>query len=157
MVCSTCDMVSGALSPQPSSPKHSPQRRAFRACFFASLYPVFFLAISLSGCLGGKQLGVHPSDIGNGDPGRGKQVIEHYGCGKCHTIPGIHNARGVFGPPLNYMGSRTIIAGEFPNFPSNLTRWVQSPSSMKPKTAMPDLGLTEEQARDAAAYLETLH
>lgn len=31
-----------------------------------------------------------------------------------------------------------------------------SPRSMKPKTAMPDLGLSGQQAKDVAAYLETL-
>jgi cytochrome c1 len=54
------------------------------------------------------------------------------------------------------MGSRTMIAGDFPNMPENLAHWVQAPTSMKPKTAMPDLGLTDQQARDVAAYLETL-
>lgn len=95
-------------------------------------------------------------NIGSGNPDRGEQAIVQYGCGKCHTIPGIHDAYGVVGPPLAKVGSRTIIGGEFPNVPSTLARWVQSPTSMKPKTAMPDLGLTEQQSRDVAAYLETL-
>lgn len=113
------------------------------------------LAAGLSGCLGGK---AHPGYrvATGGSPQRGEQVIVHYECGKCHTIPGIHDAHGVFGPPLNFMGSRTIVAGNFPNVPDNLVHWIQSPTSMKPKTAMPDLGLSEQQARDAAAYLETL-
>jgi cytochrome c1 len=34
--------------------------------------------------------------------------------------------------------------------------WIESPTSMKPKTAMPDLGLTQTQATDVAAYLQTL-
>lgn len=110
----------------------------------------------LTGCLGGRAKGVHPVNIGSGNPDRGQQAIVHYGCGKCHTIPGIHDAYGVVGPPLAKVGSRTIIGGEFPNLPSTLARWVQSPTSMKPKTAMPDLGLTEQQSRDVAAYLETL-
>ena len=110
----------------------------------------------LTGCLGGKEKGVHPVNTGGGDPAHGQQAIVHYGCGKCHTIPGIHNANGVVGPPLAKVGVRTIIGGEFPNVPSTLVKWVQSPTSMKPKTAMPDLGLTDEQSRDVAAYLETL-
>lgn len=97
----------------------------------------------------------HPVATG-GDQYRGQLIIVKYRCGSCHAIPGIHGARGVFGPPLNYMASRTYIAGEFPNMPDDLVRWVMSPTSMKPKTAMPDLGLSEQDSRDVAAYLYTL-
>ncbi len=79
-----------------------------------------------------------------------------YGCGKCHTVPGIHGANGVVGPPLNKIGQRSYIAGNFPNTPQNLEHWVIDPQSMKPKTAMPPLGLSQTQARDVAAYLYTL-
>lgn len=113
------------------------------------------LAILLSGCLGGKAHPGYPAATG-GSADRGQQVIVHYQCGQCHIIPGIRHAHGVFGPPLIAMGSRTMIAGDFPNMPENLAHWVQAPTSMKPKTAMPDLGLTDQQARDVAAYLETL-
>jgi cytochrome c len=114
------------------------------------------MAILLSGCLGGEAHPGYPVATG-GSADRGRQVMVHYQCGKCHTIPGIRDAHGVFGPPLIAMGSRTVIAGNFPNVPENLVHWVQAPTSMKPKTAMPDLGLTDQQARDVAAYLETLH
>jgi cytochrome c1 len=49
-----------------------------------------------------------------------------------------------------------MIAGELPNSPENLVRWIKSPQSVEPGTAMPTLGLTDQQARDAAAYLYTL-
>jgi len=62
----------------------------------------------------------------------------------------------VFGPPLTSFGDRTYIAGNFPNVPKNLVHWIMAPQMMKPKTAMPDLGLSEQQARDVAAYLYTL-
>lgn len=71
-------------------------------------------------------------------------------------IPGIREARGLVGPPLIYFGERTIIAGQLPNSPDNLIRWIQHPQSVEPKTAMPDLGLSEDQAADIAAYLLTL-
>lgn len=109
----------------------------------------------LSGCTGGKQTAAYQPEIA-GSPQTGRVVIEQFRCGKCHAIPGIPNADGVFGPPLNTMSRRTFIAGEFPNTPPNLVRWVQAPKSMKPKTDMPDLGLTHDQATDVAAYLETL-
>jgi cytochrome c1 len=87
---------------------------------------------------------------------RGAVAISTYGCGKCHTIPGIRDANGVVGPPLESIARRTYIAGNFPNTPDTLARWIMAPQSMKPKTSMPSLGLTESQSRDVAAYLETL-
>lgn len=91
-----------------------------------------------------------------GNPREGKAVIRQFSCGACHIIPGIRGARGLVGPPLMLFGRRTFIAGEVPNTPQNLVRWIQSPTSIEPHTAMPALGLTEQQARDAAAYLYTL-
>jgi cytochrome c len=78
------------------------------------------------------------------------------GCGSCHVIPGIHNAKGLVGPPLMFFSRRTMIAGELPNSPENLVRWLKDPPSVEPGTAMPDLGLTDKQAQDVAAYLYTL-
>jgi cytochrome c1 len=84
------------------------------------------------------------------------QIMVQRKCGSCHTIPGIRDANGVFGPPLTSFGRRSFIAGNFPNRPDNLEHWIMAPTSMKAKTAMPDLGLSEQQARDVAAYLYTL-
>lgn len=90
------------------------------------------------------------------DAAQGKQVIKQFQCGTCHTIPGIRGANGVFGPPLMWFGKRSYIAGDFPNTPATLTEWIVNPPAMKPRTAMPFLGVSEDQARDAAAYLESL-
>jgi cytochrome c1 len=60
------------------------------------------------------------------------------------------------GPPLIAFGRRTILAGELPNSPDNLVRWLMNPPSIDPKTAMPNLGLNDTQAHDIAAYLYTL-
>lgn len=91
-----------------------------------------------------------------GNAERGRDVIVHYQCGRCHTIPGVEDARGLVGPPLLWFSRRTFIAGELPNTPDNLVRWVREPSAVEPGTAMPTLGLSEQQARDVAAYLYTL-
>lgn len=109
----------------------------------------------LSGCHGGQSIPGYTVATG-GSSQHGQRVISQFKCGQCHTIPGIHNANGVFGPPLNFLARRSIIAGNFPNDPSHLTQWVRAPEKMKPGTAMPDLGLTEQQARDTVAYLYTL-
>ena len=51
---------------------------------------------------------------------------------------------------------RVYIAGELPNTPENLTRWLQHPPQVEPKTAMPDMGVTDQDSRDIAAYLYSL-
>lgn len=91
-----------------------------------------------------------------GDPVRGIAVIREVGCGSCHTIPGIREARGRVAPPLTFFAERTFIAGRVPNTPSNLVLWISNPPAVDPGTAMPRLGLSEQQARDVAAYLYTL-
>lgn len=91
-----------------------------------------------------------------GNAAAGKRIIVEEACGVCHTIPGIRGAMGVVGPPLYFWSRRTYIAGELPNTPENLVRWIQNPRAIEPKTAMPNLGLTQDQARDVAAYLYTL-
>lgn len=112
-------------------------------------------AISLAGCTGGQKVQPYSVEM-TGNPRTGKQLIVSYGCGSCHTIPGIYTARGVVGPPLSFFSRRTMIAGELPNTPDNLVRWIRDPKAVEPGTAMPDLGLSEQQARDIAAYLYTL-
>lgn len=91
-----------------------------------------------------------------GNPAHGKVLIQRYGCGSCHVIPGIDTAHGMVGPPLFFYSRRTVIAGELPNTPDNLTRWIMSPPAIEPETAMPNLGVTNTQARDITAYLYTL-
>jgi cytochrome c len=91
-----------------------------------------------------------------GDADRGKAAIRMYGCGSCHTIPGMREATGLVGPPLMMWSRRTYIAGEVPNTPEYLMRWIEMPQAIEPGTAMPNLGVTEGRARDIAAYLYTI-
>lgn len=91
-----------------------------------------------------------------GDPARGRSAMVEFSCGACHRIPGIRNARSMVGPPLDDYAQRGYIAGLLPNRPANLVAWLRNPPAINPGTAMPDLGLTEVQARDMAAYLYTL-
>ncbi len=122
-----------------------------RMGFFA----LMILLVASVGCEGGKKTNVYAVYTG-GDWHRGAQVIDQFRCGACHIIPGIHDADGLVGPPLMKFGRRTYIGGELPNQPENLVRWIKSPQSVEPGTAMPTLGLSDQQARDAAAYLYTL-
>lgn len=92
-----------------------------------------------------------------GDVDHGKLVIVRYGCGSCHEIPGIPLADGRVGPPLANFGERTVVAGVLPNTPDQLTRWIAHPQEVVPGNAMPEMGLSDRDARDAAAYLYSLH
>ncbi len=116
---------------------------------------VLLTAVSLAGCQGDNTAQAYNVSTG-GNAHEGVKVIEAYGCGSCHTIPGIHAADGMVGPPLYFMSRRTMIAGELPNTPDNLVKWLKSPQSIEAGTAMPTLGLSDQEAKDAAAYLYTL-
>lgn len=126
----------------------------------SSLYPLISSCLMvgcalLAGCRGGREAGGYEPGTG-GNPANGKALIQSYGCGSCHVVPGIRTARGLVGPPLLYYSRRTIIAGELPNSPDNLARWIENPQSIEPGTAMPNLGVSGDKARDMAAYLYTL-
>jgi mono/diheme cytochrome c family protein len=90
------------------------------------------------------------------DAGRGKRAINQYLCVTCHRIPGIVGPNAPVGPPLEGIGTRAFIAGALPNTPENMVRWLRDPPRYDPRTAMPDLGVSERDARDIAAYLATL-
>ena len=87
---------------------------------------------------------------------RGRRAIDQYACAPCHEIPGIVGANAPVGPPLTGIGSRQILGGVLPNTPQNMARWLRRPQQFATSTAMPDLGLTERDAHDIAAYLSGL-
>jgi mono/diheme cytochrome c family protein len=94
-----------------------------------------------------------PAPTHSPDPERGRAAIQQYACATCHLIPGVVGANAPVGPPLDGLGARTMLAGRLPNGPENLERWLRGPQAVKPGSAMPDLGVTERDARDIAAYL----
>jgi cytochrome c2 len=91
-----------------------------------------------------------------GDAARGKAAISRYGCGVCHEVKGVDGANGMVGPSLNGIGSRMYLAGRLPNSPDNMIRWIREPQSVANGTVMPNLNVSENDARDIAAYLYTL-
>ncbi len=94
--------------------------------------------------------------IPGADAGQAPALMEAYGCGSCHSIPGVQGLGGNVGPYLDHFGSQSFIAGQFGNVPDNLIAWLKNPQALVPNTAMPNLNLSEQTARDMAAYLYTL-
>ncbi len=90
------------------------------------------------------------------DVQRGRQALHQYACTACHSIPGVTGPAAFVGPPLDRFATRGLIAGTLPNTPDNLVRWLMHTQKVKPGTAMPELGVAPQDARDMAAYLATL-
>lgn len=115
---------------------------------------LFPLLLLLAGC---DEAAAPPHlHVAGGDPVRGRAAMTELGCGACHRIPGVGNARAMVGPPLHDYAQRGYVAGVLPNRPGNLIAWLRDPPAIRPGTAMPYLGLSDAQARDMAAYLYTL-
>ena len=112
------------------------------------------LAMALSGC--DKDADETAISMVGGNPQRGRQIITIYGCNSCHTIPGVDGANALVGPPLIKMAARTYVGGVLQNTPANIMKWIQNAPAVDPKTAMPDLHVTQGDARDIATYLYTL-
>lgn len=111
--------------------------------------PVLVLVLSLAAC--GKPSSIEP--LTGGNPQAGQKLIDAFGCASCHQIKGIAHADSKVGPSLKEIRERSYIAGMLPNSADNLMKWIEHPSAINPKTAMPELGVTPAQARDIAAYL----
>ena len=112
---------------------------------YAALYAAVLM---LAGCGGHEAIAVP-----GGHANRAPSLVNAYGCGSCHMIPGIGGANGHVGPSLADIGSEQNIAGRLPNTPDNLVRWISRPQQIDPGNLMPDLGVPDSAARDIAAYL----
>jgi cytochrome c len=118
-----------------------------------SLLALACASLLLAGCDARSEQG--PPNF-SGDPKRGMALIKHYGCGACHLIPQIADAKGNVGPPLLHVGTRTYLAGFISNSPENMAQWIQNPQGALPGNAMPQMGVTPQDSRDITAFLYTL-
>jgi cytochrome c oxidase assembly factor CtaG/cytochrome c2 len=148
-----------ALEKRAAAPPVTPPARATAAPPALGLLLLCAAALLLSGCstpaLGQNAMSPVPS-VPRGDPLAGAVALRAYGCGACHNIPGIVGAHSAVGPPLDRWAERHYIAGTLLNTPDNLIRWIMDPQAIEPGTAMPDLGVTPEEAAHMSAYLYTL-
>ncbi|HEU0036922.1 MAG TPA: c-type cytochrome [Kofleriaceae bacterium] len=91
-----------------------------------------------------------------GDPERGRLAMRYHGCGSCHQIDGVSTYEALVGPPLGGIAARAYLAGTLPNTPDNMMRWIRDPQGVVPGNVMPQMNITENEARHMAAYLYTL-
>jgi putative membrane protein len=130
------------------------RRRMNRAVACPLMGGLIIILVGLSSCE--QDVAREAAELTGGDPGRGVIAIRQYGCPSCHTIPGVPGAYGLVGPPLGGIASRMYIAGMLPNTPENMILWIQAPQGVNQRTAMPNMGITESEARNIAGYLYTL-
>jgi cytochrome c2 len=89
-----------------------------------------------------------------GDASRGRELVETAGCKGCHVVGDDERLRKERGfsydiaPELTRAGSKLD--------PEWLFRWLKNPREYRPKTQMPNLRLTDREARDIVAYIMTL-
>ena len=87
-----------------------------------------------------------------GDAVAGKDIFAKSACVGCHTIKGV--SAGVLGPDLSHFGSRKLFgAGLWETNVDNVAAWVKDPPKLKPGSKMPNLHLSDGDAKAVAAYL----
>jgi putative membrane protein len=133
---------------EPRVAKHDPSAGA-------AILLLLFGSLALAGGAGVASAQSATADTG-GDTSQGAALIRQYGCGGCHTIPGISGADGLVGPPLNSMSRRIFIAGVLRNSPENMMAWIEEPQRFVPGNAMPNMGITRRDAQNITAYLYSL-
>jgi cytochrome c2 len=69
---------------------------------------------------------------------------------------GIEGATSTAGPSLQGIADRKLIAGKFENQPETMMKWLRDPKLYDPQSGMQNVGITEKESRDIAAYLYTL-
>lgn len=91
---------------------------------------------------------------------RGKNLVVTLGCLGCHQYRG---RGGALGPDITYVGDKTRHDFDFTHVKGEHTvrQWLfehfKVPREVSPDTLMPNYGLDDDEARDLAAYMMSLH
>jgi cytochrome c2 len=96
-----------------------------------------------------------------GDARRGERIVAQKGCLACHAFTGASPADVRLDVPglapeklargISQASDLRLARERFR--PDTLARWIRDPAAVRAEAEMPNLGLTEEEARDAAAYI----
>jgi cytochrome c oxidase subunit 2 len=86
----------------------------------------------------------------------GMALFQTKGCIGCHSANAMTPMKGMLGPNLSGIGSRTMIAaGWLPNTDENLKRWLHDPQAVKQGVGMIIPKLTDAEVDALVAYLRT--
>lgn len=88
-----------------------------------------------------------------GDADRGRELFVGYGCGACHQHGAIRSADGRVGPDLDGLADQRIIGGVLANTPELLAAWIRDPQAYSEDSGMPNVGVTDSDSLDIAAFL----
>jgi cytochrome c oxidase subunit 2 len=84
----------------------------------------------------------------------GEKLWTAKGCLACHALNAVDAPKGMVGPNLANVGARSYLAaGTLKNTDENMARWIRDPHAIKKGVLMPNLGVTEEEARALVAFL----
>lgn len=87
----------------------------------------------------------------------GQKLFLTKGCAGCHSLVALNAPKGMLGPNLANIGARSwIAAGTLENTDDNLARWVRVPQEVKEGVLMPNLGISEAEAKSLAGYLRSI-
>jgi cytochrome c oxidase subunit 2 len=96
-----------------------------------------------------------PAEPAAGPAADGKAIFARSACVGCHTIRGV--SVGALGPDLTHFGGRALFgAGLWPTTVDHVVAWLKDPPALKPGSKMPNLNLTDAEARALAVYLTSL-
>jgi cytochrome c1 len=93
-------------------------------------------------------------EANEGDVSRGKELVESLGCRGCHVFAPGEDAPGVLGENKDLAPNLAEIAAKVG--PQWTYHWIRNPRGYSPVARMPNLRLTDDEARAITAYLMTL-
>ena len=95
-----------------------------------------------------------PGAYAGGSAARGKEHFEHFGCKACHVIGDDERVRNARGSSYDIAPELTHAAGKLNS--DWIFDWIRNPRHYNPTTKMPNLRLSDLEARDIVAFLATM-
>ncbi|MSQ45442.1 MAG: c-type cytochrome [Ignavibacteria bacterium] len=89
-----------------------------------------------------------------GSSAKGKLIFNEVGCQACHVIGGETKVREKRNTSYDIAPELSHVSGKLS--PDFIYDWIKNPRHYNPTTRMPNLRLTDSEARDIVAYLQTM-